>query len=374
MLGLFGTLKKYASTGAKAGKIELEGFVSRLSYRVTCVILLACCILVSAREWVGNDRKIVCAMEGPQVDWKISPNVINSYCYIMATFTVPRQAEGKQPHPGVGPYNPKVDEISYRSYYQWVPMFLFLQSILFYCPHLLLKIWEGGKVASVMCGLNNLLIDREDRRKKQVIFANYFVDNLNSHNIWAVKILLCKLLSLANILFNMYFIDVFLDGQFSTYGLRVTSLLDEDPLTRVDPMSHVFPRMTKCIFRKFGPSGDIQNHDSLCVLPINIINEKIFVFLWFWLIFLFVVTGLSVLYNSFVVLIPPVRNFLLKVQAGRMAMKANIFRDITPHLQVGDWKLLHILGSNMEPLVFGELIEQVAARIKEKDKPIITPM
>jgi len=376
MLGLFGTLKQYAATGTKAGKIELEGWVSRLNYRVTCVLLLACCLLVSAREWIGNDRKIVCAMEGPSVDYHISPNVINSYCYIMATFTVPKHVMGRQAHPGVGTFNPKVDDISYKGYYQWVPMVLFLQAIMFYVPHLLLKVWEGGKVANVICGLNQLVMDRDDRRGKQVILANYFVNNLNSHNVWAVKMFLCKVLSLANVVFNIYLIDVFLDGQFRTYGLRVASLLDEDPLTRIDPLSQVFPRMTKCTFKKFGPSGTLQIHDSLCVLPINIINEKIFVFLWFWLILLLVLTGLSLVYNMLVMMIPQLRNILLKIQAGNKAKNA-VFMDITPHLQVGDWKLLDVLGSNMETMVFGELIQEVAVRMKEtdqRDKPILTSM
>ena len=66
-------------------------------------------------------------------------------------------------------------------------------------------------------------------------------------------------------------------------------------------MARVFPKMTKCTFHKwgqivmkakssvqlyilydlrYGPSGTIVNHDGLCILPINIINEKIYVFLW----------------------------------------------------------------------------------------------
>ena len=27
-----------------------------------------------------------------------------------------------------------------------------------------------------------------------------------------------------------------------------------------------------------------QKHDALCMLPINVVNEKIYVFLWFWLL------------------------------------------------------------------------------------------
>ena len=33
-------------------------------------------------------------------------------------------------------------------------------------------------------------------------------------------------------------------------------------------------QMTKCTFHKFGGSGTIQRFDSLCVLSMNIVNEK----------------------------------------------------------------------------------------------------
>ena len=75
--------------------------------------------------------------------------------------------------------------------------------------------------------------------------------------------------------------------------MQVASMMQEDPEDRVDPMSRIFPRVTKCTFKKFGlyllngifmfqifkffskkgPSGTLQTHDSLCVLPVNIINE-----------------------------------------------------------------------------------------------------
>ena len=35
------------------------------------------------------------------------------------------------------------------------------------------------------------------------------------------------------------------------------------------------PQVAKCTFQKFGPSGSLQKHDALCVLPLNIINEKV---------------------------------------------------------------------------------------------------
>ena len=32
-----------------------------------------------------------------------------------------------------------------------------------------------------------------------------------------------------------------------------------------------------------------QKHDALCMLPINVVNEKIYVFLWFWLLLLAII-------------------------------------------------------------------------------------
>ena len=55
--------------------------------------------------------------------------------------------------------------------------------------------------------------------------------------------------------------------------------LQED---RLDPMIYIFPRMTKCTFHKFGASGEVEKHDALCILPLNIVNEKIYIFIWFW--------------------------------------------------------------------------------------------
>ena len=38
----------------------------------------------------------------------------------------------------------------------------------------------------------------------------------------------------------------------------------------------------------------MEKKDGLCVLPLNIINEKIYVFLWFWFFFLATVTAIFV--------------------------------------------------------------------------------
>ena len=47
----------------------------------------------------------------------------------------------------MGPYDPRdARDIEVKAYYQWVPFMLFLQSIMFYIPHVIYKSFEGGKI------------------------------------------------------------------------------------------------------------------------------------------------------------------------------------------------------------------------------------
>lgn len=68
---------------------------------------------------------------------------------------------------------------------------------------------------------------------------------------------------------------------------------EADLMGRGDPMDIVFPKVTKCTFHKFGPSGTIEKFDGLCILPLNILNEKIYVFLWFWFIAVLFITAIK---------------------------------------------------------------------------------
>jgi hypothetical protein len=40
------------------------------------------------------------------------------------------------------------------------------------------------------------------------------------------------------------------EWEFSTYGLQVVQLMEDDPVDRMDPMARIFPKVTKCTFRK----------------------------------------------------------------------------------------------------------------------------
>ena len=53
------------------------------------------------------------------------------------------------------------------------------------------------------------------------VLARYLADNLSSHNIWAFKMLITESIYFLNVFGNIYLMDVFLGGEFRTYGLQV---------------------------------------------------------------------------------------------------------------------------------------------------------
>lgn len=109
----------------------------------------------------------------------------------------------------------------------------------------------------------------------------------------------------------MFLIDSFLGGEFFSYGTKVLALSQMDQEDRIDPMVAVFPRVTKCTFHKYGPSGSMQTHDALCILALNILNEKIYIFLWFWFIILGIISGMALAYSIAVITLPSIRETIL---------------------------------------------------------------
>ena len=56
--------KKNRNKTIKVSNPEIESVISKLHYRVTSIIFLVCCILVTAVEYIGNGINIACVQDG----------------------------------------------------------------------------------------------------------------------------------------------------------------------------------------------------------------------------------------------------------------------------------------------------------------------
>lgn len=91
------------------------------------IVLITCSLLVTSRQYIGDPIDCI-------VDADIPQNVMDTYCWIHATFTIAnrRQDRNTVAHPGVAPTGG--EEKKYHKYYQWVCFTLFFQAALFYIP------------------------------------------------------------------------------------------------------------------------------------------------------------------------------------------------------------------------------------------------
>lgn len=147
---------------------------------------------------------------------------------------------------------------------------------------------------------------------------------------------------------QIFLMDWLLRGQFSLYGLVLTTL------EGFPTMNKVFPKLTKCKFMKYGPSGNFEIHDTICVLPLNVLNEKLFLILWFWIFLLAIVSFFALVYRALIYFVPRVRVYLLMAQARHMGItSAEVIID---SLSYGDFFVLYHIGKNISPLMYRELV------------------
>ena len=67
--------------------------------------------------------------------------------------------------------------------------------------------------------------------------------------------------------------------QFLSYGPRVLHYYqlpsEERQFFASNPMCEVFPRISACNFVRYGTAGRQENLNAICVLSLNMINDKV---------------------------------------------------------------------------------------------------
>ena len=236
-----------------------------------------------------------------------------------------------------------------------------MQAVLFYLPKWLWINWEGGKLQKLKNNLSSGSTSEEEKLKRSEHVLDYLSSNLYKHQWWALKYFFCEFLSLINVFGQMFLMNRFLGGVFWTYGSDVFNFIETDSEERVDPMIAVFPEVTKCTFMRFAASGSMQSIDVICVLPLNLLNQKIYVFLWFWCMILLVLTSICLIYRLAILKSVRLRTYLMRVRYSNV--RRTVLDNAVLRIGSGDWFLLYLLGENVDPDVFRELMNEFSQRV-----------
>jgi hypothetical protein len=288
-----------------------DDIYDRLSRRYSVSLLICFCIVVTTTQYVGSPIQCWC----PAHFTDSHKSYTNTICWVHNTYYVPWDESVPEDHVAK----------EMVSYYQWVPFILLCQALLCYFPSMLWKFMcrrsglnVAGVIDAAIAGQRTSYSDMRDKATRYVVFQidRYLSARLDKRRgCWAackqflakycclvygkfygnyltISYLMCKTLYLINAIGQLMLLDFFLDTDFHLYGIDVMLRL----VTGRDwTKSERFPRVTLCNFQIRHQGTQFHKYIVQCVLPINLFNEKIFIFIWFWLVGLAICTAYSLL-------------------------------------------------------------------------------
>jgi hypothetical protein len=372
-----------------SNKIQDDDFADRLSRRYTVSLLLFFFILVGSTQFVGSP--IACwtpaQFSGAMVQYT------NNICWIANTYYVP--TDENLPNPN--------KTRQYRiNYYQWVPFILAIMATFFYLPlvfwHLMAR--PSGLDSKTLMRIINLIeIASRDNRKNMINNAVYFIDrkitykqNLNFTCLGSFRrrlgrfmlpnirsgyyicslYLMTKFLYILNVCVQFHLINKFIGPNFQIYNIFQEYNKNQDFWE-----SPRFPRVTMCDFviRTLGENN--HRNTIQCTLPINLFNEKIFIFIWFWLFFV----GLASMYSFFIWLftfhsasrlrfIGRYINVNLKVLNEKKMLNNFLYNYISADIVF----LLRLVKKNTNEIVVSELVSALWENFKKFNNKNITDL
>jgi len=270
-----------------------------------------------------------------------------------------------------------VREDSDTSYYQWVVFMLFIHGLIFLLPSILWTVLEGGLMAEFGTEAKSALVTADERTLETRLST--YIMHLKSLGTaykrnYLASYLLCWLLNFAAAALNFALANHFLDGKFKTYGTDVFNYyydLDADTrLEKMNPMCNAFPTKVRCQVDSISPSGSADKDQLLCILNQNIINQKIYIVLWFVIVALFVTSAIVPIYWVAIFTSKSLRSgelermtrkgFSLKEQDHSQAA-----RRVGESSTFGEWFILTQLGNNCNSYFFRAFV----TKMDEKGSP-----
>ncbi|KAI0234320.1 Innexin unc-7 [Lamellibrachia satsuma] len=305
IVGAFGSVPQAASRND-------DDFSDRLNHRYTTGLLILFAVIVSTKQYVGDP--ISCWV--PAHFTGNHESYANDYCWVRNTYYL-----------SFDEYIPKEHESDKRHmipYYQWMPIILLLQALFFHLP---IMVWRTLNRKSGI-DVNNIVeagesFQNAEKAANRDTMLEYMTSSMNRYLITQGKdqtdftmslknclsrtvcfmsgrrkgnylislYLVTKILFIINVVSQLFVLNHFLGTEYNLYGINVIQeLLRGDDWTQSDR----FPRVTMCDL-KVRRLGNVQRYTVQCVLPINLFNEKIYLFLWFWMVFIATLSCLSLL-------------------------------------------------------------------------------
>jgi len=330
-------------------------------HKLSSALLLTCSILTTLRQYFGDN--IHCMLGGGSIPLPM----YESYCFMAGTYTLSRlitnssspvqrySGDIASPYQGVstGIGRGVEDGTVFHNYYQWVPLLLVMQAAMFYLPWGVWKAVEGGKVSKLLAKLSQDPLTETPVVDQVATLGDFLLINGGWFNSKALKLLVSQVCCLLITLAQMFVMDLVLGNEFFSLG---ADFLDLELLTI--NLNKVFPIVVKCSMVYIGPSGNPVNNSGMCTLPINIINEKLYLIVWAWCMFLTAVSLFTLFFQFLYLLLPTLR--LVQLQRLAPTTPHQYVKTVASRASYGDMILLQMIAENVDTSQFSALLDHLS--------------
>merc|ERR1719400_488476 len=115
--------------------------------------------------------------------------------------------------------------------------------------------------------------------------------------------------------------------------------------------------------------GRQESINAICILALNIINDKVFLVLWWWFLMLAIIGFIRVLYRMIQCKSSRLRYHLINMRMNRYFKKSSKVAKIETFVckcKLGDWFVLYQLSKNLNRPFFMDFLTQLSIRYTEK--------
>nr|BAE78816.1 innexin8 [Dugesia japonica] len=301
--------------------VGVEDFADKMNFMFSVVLIILSMMVVTVKSYFFKPLScyIATTPSGSGFD-----NYIENYCWVHGTIPIlPGENIPQKTNEWA-----EWDANKRITYYQWVPFILGLQCIMFYTPKIIWQIICYNKIGTNLENLVNgaeeasksppedrkALLDRISRTIEDMLYqhrdyrqgkiantrralysrCNFLVFSKHLGTWLVLSYFFIKVLYGINVIGQLYLMKSFLgfDNSLTYFGYTIL----ENMLNGKEwHQTGIFPRVSYCYNADIRHLGSTNAYVSQCTLPINMLNEKIYVFLWFWVLLVGIITLISII-------------------------------------------------------------------------------
>ena len=378
-------------TGASERFRRDDNYVDRFHHRYTVILLVVFAVVSTTHQLVGNP--ITCwAPKEFESGWI---KYTNSLCWVQNTYFHPFEEEIPKEH----------EDRHEIVYYQWIPFIFLGMGVFFYMPSV---VWTSFN-SKAGVDSDNILETAENFRRTDKLESKEKLLRLITNQIdrfvgstpktvggmvvkkgsslarslcclcgrkfgnYLVILYICtKFLYIGNAFAQVFLLNKVLKTDYTIYGIEaiVYALEEREFLNHT-----IFPKVTMCDFniRALGIENT-RRYTVQCVLPINLYTEKMFVFLWFWIVMVMFLTTFDLIGWILKSAVSKdryrfIENSLLVTERMNRSIKREkslCWRFVHDYLRLDGVFVLRLIASNTNKITSSEIIASIWDNWRDK--------